>query len=78
MYGQVNLYSFPYKIINKFKKYNKKNYIEEIEDIEILRFLYEDHKVKVIELKSNNHAVDIPSDIITVEKIMKKNRKYNK
>tara|TARA_Y100000389_G_scaffold82236_1_gene78817 strand:+ start:22901 stop:23653 length:753 start_codon:yes stop_codon:yes gene_type:complete len=78
MYGQVNLYSFPYKIINNFKKYNKKNYIEEIEDIEILRFLYEDHKVKVIELKSNNHAVDIPSDIITVEKIMKKNRKYNK
>ena len=57
-------------LINKI--FNKKTKNEEIEDIEILRFLEHGFKVKVIKLNSNNHPVDVPSDIRTVENILKK------
>jgi len=71
IYGQVNVYSFP-KVLLINKMFNKKSKNEEIEDIEILRFLEHGYKIKVVNLKSNNHAVDIPADIQIVEKILKK------
>ena len=71
IYGQVNVYSYPKKLlINKI--FNKKTKNEEIEDFEILRFLEHGFKVKVIKLNSNNHPVDVLSDIRTVENILKK------
>lgn len=70
-FGQVNLYSYPRKFLNA-KLLNKKSKLEEIEDIEIIRFLERGEKIKVVDLISNNHPVDIPSDIRTVENILKK------
>jgi CMP-2-keto-3-deoxyoctulosonic acid synthetase len=61
------------------KLYNKKNFIEKNEDIEILRYLYEGYKIKVVNLNSNNHPVDVPNDIKIVENIILKkndNRKF--
>ena len=72
-FGQVNLYSYPSKFLNS-KLLNKKSKLEEIEDIEVIRFLEKGEKIKVIDLISNNHPVDIPSDIKIVENILKKNR----
>ena len=79
IFGQVNLYSYPYKVLSNMKLYNKKNFIEKNEDIEILRYLYEGYKIKVVNLNSNNHPVDVPNDIKIVENIILKkndNRKF--
>ncbi len=70
-YGQVNLYCYPYYCLKK-QYLNKKENLEKVEDIEILRFLEKNYKIRVILLDSNNHPVDIPSDIKIVEKIMNK------
>ena len=69
-YGQVNLYCYPIKFL-KNKLYNKKTPLEKIEDIEILRFLEHNFKIKVLLVNSNNHPVDIPSDVMKVEKLIK-------
>ena len=41
------------------------------EDIEILRFLEWDAKIRMIETSPGSLAVDIPSDIIAVESALK-------
>jgi len=75
-FGQVNLYSYPIKFLQK-KMYNVKTELEKEEDIEILRFLEHGLKIKVLTINSNNHPVDIPSDVRKVEKIIKDNEKNN-
>ena len=71
IYGQVNLYCYPHNCLKK-KYQNKKENLEKIEDIEILRFLEKNYKINVVLLDSNNHPVDIPADIKIVEKILSK------
>ena len=70
-FGQVNLYSYPSKILKK-NLYNIKSKNEILEDIEILRFLDNGYKINVVNLKSNNHPVDIPSDVKIVKKLLKR------
>jgi 3-deoxy-manno-octulosonate cytidylyltransferase (CMP-KDO synthetase) len=70
-FGQVNLYSFPSVVLKK-NLLNIKSKNEVLEDIEILRFLDNGFKINVVKLKSNNHPVDVPSDIKIVKKLLKK------
>ena len=49
---------------------DKKTPLEFEEDIEIIRFLEMGHKVKMIMLDSNSHAVDYPEDIKIVEELL--------
>lgn len=72
-YKQVCVYGFTPDALEFFCKYgdvNGKAKIEEIEDIEILRFLENDYKVKFIEVSSDSVAVDTQSDLEKVRAIM--------
>jgi len=71
-YGQVNIYSYPRKILLENEIKNKKSFNENIEDIEILRFLEKGFKIKVILMKKSTQPVDLKSDILKVKKILLK------
>ena len=68
---QVCIYSFPRKILRKFGIKRKKTYFENIEDIEILRFLEMGEKVKMLNLAKGTIAVDTISDAKKVRKFFK-------
>ena len=72
-FKQVCIYAFNKKELNKFASLKRKSKIEEMEDIEILRFFDLDIKIKMIKLNSNSVAVDEISDVKKAEKILKQN-----
>ena len=61
-YRQVCAYVFPRKKLLAFKK-NKKSQFENIEDIEILRFLELDFEVRMVELSKIAKSIDTKNDI---------------
>jgi 3-deoxy-manno-octulosonate cytidylyltransferase (CMP-KDO synthetase) len=61
-YRQVCAYVFPRKKLLEFKKY-KKTKFENIEDIEILRFLELGFEVKMVKLSQYAKSIDTKSDI---------------
>ena len=69
---QVCIYAFNSKELKKFNSKKKKGKIEDIEDIEILRFFDLGVKVKMIRLHSNSVAVDEVGDVAKAEKLIKK------
>jgi len=60
---QICAYSFPKKMLEAFSKIKKKTPIESIEDIEILRFLEQGYKVKMIKMSNKSLAVDNKEDL---------------
>lgn len=60
---QVCAYSFPKKLLQVFLNNKKKTPIENIEDIEILRFLELGFKVKMIKMSDKSLSVDNPKDL---------------
>lgn len=72
-FRQICIYSFSKAILNKIPLNNKKT-LEEIEDLELLRFLENDIKVKMVEMSSDSLSVDFPEDIKKVEKILNNER----
>ena len=72
-YKQVCVYGFKPEALKFYcdygKKYGKAK-IEEIEDIEILRFIENGYKVQYIEVDSDTVAVDTPNDLEKVRKIV--------
>tara|TARA_B100000686_G_C16768290_1_gene963307 strand:- start:1299 stop:2036 length:738 start_codon:yes stop_codon:yes gene_type:complete len=64
---QVCIYSFTKKALITFSDLKTKTDIENIEDIEILRFLELGFEVKMIEMSEDSIAVDNPEDIPLVE-----------
>lgn len=62
-YKQVCIYAFPKKALLEFASETKKTELEDIEDIEILRFLELGYDVKMIQLSNDSIAVDVPEDI---------------
>jgi len=66
-YRQVCVYGFSKDHLAFFLDYSKKTKFEKIEDIEILRFVESSIPVKMIEVTSNNIAVDHPRDIDKIE-----------
>ena len=73
-YKQVCVYGFKPEALQFYcdygMKYGKAK-IEEIEDIEILRFIENGYKVQYIEVDSETVAVDTPNDLEKVRKIVK-------
>jgi len=67
---QVCIYSFPKKILKKIILENKKNTLEKIEDIEIIRFLEKGYNVKLIEMSDKSIPVDKKSDLKKVLKVI--------
>ena len=67
------IYAFPKELLRGFANINKKTPLEEIEDIEILRFLEIGCDVFMVNVSNASMAVDVPSDVSKVEDIIKKN-----
>ena len=65
---QVCVYAFAKPALEKFYHRNNKTCLEEIEDIEILRFLELGMDVNMLEMSSESIAVDTPADVTKVEK----------
>jgi 3-deoxy-manno-octulosonate cytidylyltransferase (CMP-KDO synthetase) len=62
-YRQICVYAFPSDALEAFSKVKSKTYFENIEDIEILRFLELGYDVRMIELSTDSIAVDNPEDV---------------
>lgn len=62
-YGQVNLYSYPIKVLMMKGLKNKKTKNEKIEDIEILRFIENNIPVKMIKVGDNKLSIDTKFDL---------------
>ena len=69
---QVCVYGFTKKALELFSSRDK-TINEQFEDIEILRFLDMGYKVKMKETNVDSIAVDIPDDVIKVEKFLTEN-----
>lgn len=73
-YKQVCVYGFTPQALEFYCEYGKKYgkaKIEEIEDIEILRFIENGYRVQYIEVDSDTVAVDTPKDLEKVRAIFK-------
>tara|TARA_Y100001968_G_scaffold331251_1_gene385324 strand:+ start:178 stop:915 length:738 start_codon:yes stop_codon:yes gene_type:complete len=68
---QVCIYSYSKIELDEFFSIKKKSSVENIEDIEILRFFELGKKIKMFEASKSTLAVDIFSDIEKVEKELK-------
>ena len=69
-FKQVCIYAFSKKHLEFFFSKKKKTPLEEVEDIEILRFLESGYPVKMIEVESGSIAVDVPEDVDRVVDVM--------
>ncbi|MZP57122.1 MAG: 3-deoxy-manno-octulosonate cytidylyltransferase [Bacteroidales bacterium] len=67
---QVCIYAFSYDELKAFGERGAKTYLESFEDIEILRFLEMGYKIKMVRTASSSLAVDVPDDVVAVEKAM--------
>lgn len=70
-YKQVCIYAFGKEHLQFFRDNKKKTPLESEEDIEILRFLENGFSIKMIEIFNETYAVDIPEDLIKIEKVLK-------
>ena len=73
-YKQVCVYGFKPSALTFFCEYGMahgKAKVEEVEDIEILRFIENGYKVQYIEVDSNTVAVDTPNDLEKVRSIVR-------
>lgn len=71
-YKQVCIYAFSKRHLEFFATHTAKTEIEQVEDIEILRFLENDITVQMIEVEASSIAIDVPGD---VEKVLRRLRK---
>ena len=68
---QIGLYAIRRESILEFPSLNR-GYLELSEGIEMLRYLENDYKIKMVEVSDNNSIpVDVPDDIMRVESLMK-------
>jgi len=70
-YKQVCIYAFPKKSLELFATISEKTPIENIEDIEILRFLEMGIPIKMVKVSHSSIAVDYPDDIEKVENALR-------
>lgn len=64
---QVCIYAFNKDELIAFRSFGRKSELEHSEDIEILRFLELDKKIRMVETQPGSLAVDVPSDVAPVE-----------
>jgi 3-deoxy-manno-octulosonate cytidylyltransferase (CMP-KDO synthetase) len=68
---QIGLYAFSKDALHRFAKYGKKTPLEELEDIEILRFVEMGLEVLMIEVDSVGIAIDTPQDLARATQYLK-------
>ena len=73
-YRQVCIYSFPKRNLKKFLSFKKKSFLENLEDLELLRFVENGINVKMIKLSDKSISVDVPRDIKKVERFLKRKK----
>lgn len=71
-YKQVCIYAFSKEQLAFFYSNKTKSRHEQVEDIEILRFLESDYIVDMVEIKAGSLAVDVPEDLDKVIQLLKK------
>lgn len=71
---QVCAYAFPRKALREFAATPVKTPLEDIEDIEILRFLELGWEVRMIEMSDHSIAVDTPADAMRAEEAIRSAR----
>lgn len=80
-YKHLGLYGISREALMFFSK-TERSFNEKIEDIEMMRFLENGYKIKILKVNSNTIGVDKPEDIKKVEKVISslkergKNEKY--
>lgn len=67
---QVCIYAFPPSALKEFYFKRSKTPLENIEDIEILRFLEMGMDVEMVDVSNASIAVDFPEDIVKVESVL--------
>jgi 3-deoxy-manno-octulosonate cytidylyltransferase (CMP-KDO synthetase) len=65
-YRQVCAYAFPKSALLAFSAHNNKTLLEEVEDIEILRFLELGYDVRMLEMSNVSIPIDNPEDLVKV------------
>ncbi|MDP5254338.1 MULTISPECIES: 3-deoxy-manno-octulosonate cytidylyltransferase [unclassified Vibrio] len=75
-YKQVCVYAFGRDDLTFFSSMKEKTPLEQIEDIEILRFVESDIPVSMVEVPSGTLAVDVPEDVNKVEIFLKYEKKH--
>lgn len=70
VYKQVCVYGFHLGLLDRFGSGAAKTTLEQVEDIEILRFLEWGIPVKILKTNSISIAVDFPEDIKKVERLL--------
>ena len=71
-FKQVCIYGFNKKELSKFYNYQGKSKIENMEDIEILRFFDLKIPIKMVRVSSKSISVDTIKDLNRVKKVLKK------
>lgn len=71
---QVCAYAFPRAVLETFARCGKKTPLEQIEDIEILRFLELGYNVRMVRLSSASISVDTPEDVERVQQTIRERR----
>ena len=69
-FKQVCIYSYPLDSLKLFQENPEKGFLENFEDIEILRFLELGRKVKMVETFGNSFSIDTPKDLIKLKKYL--------
>ncbi|MFH4893837.1 3-deoxy-manno-octulosonate cytidylyltransferase [Vibrio diabolicus] len=69
-YKQVCIYAFSKEQLAFFYSNKVKTRHEQVEDIEILRFLESDYVVDMVEVKAGSLAVDVPEDVGKVTEVI--------
>jgi 3-deoxy-manno-octulosonate cytidylyltransferase (CMP-KDO synthetase) len=67
---QIGLYAFRADTLQAFAQFGRKTPAEELEDIEILRFLELGYRVHMIEVAGNGIAIDTPEDLERARKLL--------
>ena len=71
-YKQVCIYAFNFSELKKFHKVQGKSIIENLEDIELLRFFDLGIPIKMVKVSNKSISVDIKRDLFKVKKILQK------
>jgi 3-deoxy-manno-octulosonate cytidylyltransferase (CMP-KDO synthetase) len=72
-FKQVCIYAFSKQHLEFFSSHEAKTPVEEIEDIEILRFLENDYPVQMIEVEKGSLAIDVKEDVTRVIEVLQQN-----
>jgi len=67
---QICIYAFPLDSLRAFAEQTVKTPLEQIEDIEILRFIEMGYDVRMIELSGSSFAIDTPEDLERVREYL--------